>query len=291
MYTRNCPECGKELSYTNKYNRNKADKKQSLCNKCCISKQNRSGQNNAFYGKKHSDATKQKILSTKKQNGTLNSMTESKKENLRVKNSGSGNPMYGKRVYDIWIEKYGIEKANIKILEYKRKLSLASSGSNNPMYGKPTPKKAGNGWSGWYKDQYFRSLRELSFIVSYLEPNKLDWSSAENIRIPYTSYDGKNRTYSPDFLVMDTIYEIKPVKLIDTPLNILKRNAGEEYAKAHNLKYVVIDYDIIEFDKLKELIDNKLVKLTNRTEIKYNEWYKKCNNSNGSARVGKVNSN
>lgn len=281
MYTRNCPECGKELSYTNKYNRNKADKKQSLCNKCCISKQNRSGQNNAFYGKKHSDATKQKILSTKKQNGTLNSMTESKKENLRVKNSGSGNPMYGKRVYDIWIEKYGVEEAQLKEAERKRKLSIASSGSNNPMYGKPSPKKAGNGWSGWYKNHYFRSLRELGFIVLYLESNKLDWSSAENIRIPYISYDGKHRTYSPDFLVGDIIYEIKPKRLINSPLNILKRNAGEEYAKSHNLKYIIMDFDIIEFNKLKTLIDNNIVKLTDKTEIKYNEWCKKCCDRNG----------
>jgi hypothetical protein len=36
------------------------------------------------------------------------------------------------------------------------------------MYGKPSPQGSGNGWSGWYKGKYFRSIMELSFIVEYL---------------------------------------------------------------------------------------------------------------------------
>ena len=47
-------------------------------------------------------------------------------------------------------------------------MSASMSGEQNPMFGKQTPTGAGNGWSGWYKDWYFRSLGELSYVVNVL---------------------------------------------------------------------------------------------------------------------------
>jgi hypothetical protein len=49
---------------------------------------------------------------------------------------GEKNGMFGKNNHSIWIEKYGIEEANKKREEVKRKKSESLSGKNNPMYGK-----------------------------------------------------------------------------------------------------------------------------------------------------------
>ena len=49
---------------------------------------------------------------------------------------GKSNPMYGKSIYDTWIEKYGKEIDDIKMKEYKEIHRKIHSGNNNPMYGK-----------------------------------------------------------------------------------------------------------------------------------------------------------
>jgi hypothetical protein len=38
----------------------------------------------------------------------------------------------------------------------------------------------GNGWSGWYKEYFFRSLGELSFIISVVERFGFNAVSAES---------------------------------------------------------------------------------------------------------------
>jgi group I intron endonuclease len=57
-------------------------------------------------GKKNSEESKQKVSITKKMNGD---------------SVGTKNPMYGKSVYDVWVEKYGIEKANELSEQQKKK--------------------------------------------------------------------------------------------------------------------------------------------------------------------------
>ena len=111
MYYRNCPKCGKELSYKRKNVLKKAILKNTNCAECAKPKD--------F---KHS-------------NETLRIISEKCKG---YKHS---------------------QEALIKI-------SNASKGKNNPMYGKPSPQGSGNGWSGWYKGIYFRSLLYSSFMSS-----------------------------------------------------------------------------------------------------------------------------
>ena len=50
--------------------------------------------------------------------------------------SGEGNGMYKKSVYDLWIEKYGIEEANKRKELCKIARSKKFSGAGNPNYGK-----------------------------------------------------------------------------------------------------------------------------------------------------------
>ncbi len=47
----------------------------------------------------------------------------------------------------------------------KEKHRQNAIGEGNNMYGRPSPQGSGNGWSGWYKERYFRSLRELMFLI------------------------------------------------------------------------------------------------------------------------------
>lgn len=46
------------------------------------------------------------------------------------------NPMYNKTVYDVWVDKFGEERAIELEEKRRRKLSQSLAGTNNPMYGK-----------------------------------------------------------------------------------------------------------------------------------------------------------
>jgi len=49
--------------------------------------------------------------------------TKERRKSISKRNSGSGNPMYGRSAYDIWIEKYGLEEANRRKAEADLKRS------------------------------------------------------------------------------------------------------------------------------------------------------------------------
>lgn len=53
-----------------------------------------------------------------------------------IKYSGENNPMFGVSLYNNWLNKYGKEEADIKLIKYKQKHSIMNSGENNPMFGK-----------------------------------------------------------------------------------------------------------------------------------------------------------
>lgn len=262
-YARKCPECNIIINYSNKYTLASAEKKQSKC-QTCRSKP----ENNGFYGKKHSQQTIQYLSILKKGR----KLPEEQKKRLSEYNKNKKTHwMRDMSASEKLIEKYGIEEGSKRIAHMKNKISLASKGKNNPMYGKPTPKKAGNGWCGWYNNHFFRSLRELSYIIKYLE-NK-NWKTAENIRIPYINYDGSERTYSPDFIIDDNhIIEIKPSKLINSPLNKLKSNAALKYCQKNNMRYSIFDVEILSISEIKKLVNNHTIKFTEKTKEKYNQW-------------------
>lgn len=254
IYTRTCPKCKKEILHKNKVSWTKSIKDNRLCNKCSkkisantieakkIRSENSKkliGDKNPFYGKKHSDYTKNKI-----------------KKSIGLKSAGENNPMYGKSFYDIWIKKYGKEEADLRLISFKKKISKSSSGKNNPMYGKPSPIGSGNGWSGWYKGYFFRSLKELSFIVLYVERFNLKCVTLENKKfsIPYINYNDSIKNYYADFLINDKyIIEIKPKKLWNSKLVTLKKEAAIHYCKNNNLIYKLIDPILITNEEILKL--------------------------------------
>ena len=83
------------------------------------------GENNGRYGGAGTtEETRKKISKANK--GKIH--TEETKAIWSKQRSGDGNGMYGKSAYDIWVDKYGIEKANEMKAEVTKKLSAAGKG-------------------------------------------------------------------------------------------------------------------------------------------------------------------
>lgn len=152
----------------------------------------------------------------------------------------------GVTFYDKWALLYGESKAKEMYDEYLALQSKNNSGENNAMYGKPSPNGSGHGWKGWYKKFYFRSLRELSYVL-YLDDNNIRWETAEKkrFRIKYQDYKGTERTYAPDFLVNNNkLVEIKPKRLQNSPLIKLKTEAAIKFCKENDLIFEILDFPI-----------------------------------------------
>jgi hypothetical protein len=270
-YTRECPECFKEIKYKELKSMNMAIKKNSPCISCL-----RKGDRNPFHNKKHSSETIDKIKMNNKNNIDKYKSTEFRNKISKL-NSGKNNPMYGKSFYDIWVEKYGKEVADEKMIEYKKKQSKLNSGEKNNMYGKPSPNGSGNGWSGWYKGLFFKSLKELSCMLTF-ESNNLEYESAERkkYKIPYIDWDGKSRNYYPDFFISttNTIIECKPNHLLNSANVQCKRKYAEEFCKENGYSYEIIDPIRLKDVDIKNLYNLGLVKFTDRYELKYQEKFK-----------------
>jgi hypothetical protein len=281
-FIRNCPTCDETIHYTQKSRRNNAEKTKSLCWSCASKKRGIpesflknhikgcfSGEKNPFYGKKHTEETRKKI----RENGnTEHTKTKEFREKISKATKGNKNPMFGKSVYSVWIKKYGSEKADQLMADLRQKQSANSSGKNNNMYGRPSPKGSGNGWSGWYGDFYFRSLKELSYAVE-LDNQKIQWVSAEKIKIGYKNYDGADRTYCPDFLVENCLIEIKPKRLWESMSVKIKQKFAIDYCEKNNLSYKLIDPPMLSMEIIKELRDLGKIKFIDRYEEKFKQRY------------------
>lgn len=277
MFERKCPKCNNVVSHTNKYNCQRADKNKKICRKCdsLLKSERMKGQGNHFFGKKHSTKTINMIsLSNTGRKDSVETIERKRRFSLE------NNPMKGKSVYSVWLSKYGKKEADKRMKSFKAKQSKNSSGKGNPMYGKPSPKGSGNGYKGWYKNVFFRSLRELSYLITLEGKN---WKSGELLRIPYTDYSGHDRTYSPDFIIDEKIMvEIKPIRLHKSPAILIKKRAAEKYCKKHKMIYRLIDFERIPLEALKALVDKGDVVFQDRYKKRFNEFLLNPKNPNRS---------
>jgi len=247
-----------------------------LCKSCSITKhnQNRSPESKSRMLQASIKACTGKTLEhwcgTEKAKKIKNEMSE--------RNSGQNNPNFGAKysrgfadhpITGTFEDNYGTEKAN----NLKRKQSERNSGKNNPMHGKPSPCGSGNGWSGWFKGKFFRSLLELSFMIKF-ENEGIQYSTGEKIKYKIPYYDnGKLRNYFPDFIFEDgRVIEIKPKALISSFLNSLKFAAARE---RFGEKFIVLtEENCVKID-----ITNLLLLIETETVIlmdKYKEKLEKC---------------
>lgn len=251
MFERNCPICFEKIYHINSYNRDSAQNLQRKCKKCGIKfRKDISGENNPFFGKKHTKETKDKLSKLDK--------TYTKSENFSnaIIRGMAGNTNK-KPIYKCWLEKYGKNEADKRLLDFKKKQSENQKGSKNPMYGKPSPQGSGNGWKGWYKNIFFRSLRELAYL-NYLDENKISWISMESKDkgIPYYDFFGQKRNYFADFYLVQEkiIIEIKPKRLWYTPAVQQKSKAAVEHCKVNNLSFELIDPELLPYNKVDFLL-------------------------------------
>lgn len=268
------------MEYKNKKSLDDSIRNNRLCRKCSQLKRFENpterekyiGKNNPFYGKKHNPETIKQIHEKRDKSFFSDPLYKKK-----ISSYGENNGMYKKSNYEHWLSKYGKEEADIRLEEFKAKISKATSGKNNPMYGKPSPQGSGNGWSGWYKGIYFRSLLELSFLVNWVDRFNLKIENAEckKYRIHY-DFNGSGRNYFADWVINEKyLIEIKPKKLWSTPQNKAKFEATKEYCKENNLIFKIIEpikltkEDILVLYETKQIIFNKKYeeKIKNYNEI------------------------
>ena len=217
------------------------------------------GSGNHFFNKKHSLEVKEN-LATKARERVLTADHKAKVTAV-LRKANFKTPLY-----DHWLKKYGKDIADEKMAAMKIKKSQNALGENNPMFGKPAPKGSGAGWSGWYNGWFFRSLRELTYVLQ-IESEGRKWESAEsrNYKIEYFDQNGQIRNYFPDFLVDDKfLVEVKPLRLQKTAVNIAKKLAAEKYAVYNQLEYVIIDVIPIKKEILLDLISQNKVVLTDK---------------------------
>jgi hypothetical protein len=279
MYIRKCPNCKNTIEYSSKITYKNGANKNSLCRKCNGKKSFDKLNNevklglreNGFKGKKHKTETIERFKSIDK------SYTKTKefRDKISKATSGKNNPMYGRSHYDVWLEKYGKEEADMKLEEFKSKISKATSGKNNPMYGKPSPQGSGNGWSGWYNGIYFRSLLELSFLVNWVDRFKLNIENAEKkkYKIQYT-FNGAERNYFADWIVNGKyLVEIKPKRLWNTPQNKAKFEEAAKYCKENNLIFKLIEPIKIKDNIILYLYQNKEIELSKNYTEKLKKYF------------------
>jgi len=172
----------------------------------------------------------------------------------------------GKTIEEIWGEKKG--------KELRKHYSETRKGENNNMFGKPSPKGSGNGWCGWYNGWFFRSLKELSYMIFIIERFNLTWETAENkkYRIDYIDYNGNKKTYHPDFFISNKyLVEIKPKSLWNSDSVKRKGNAAEIWCKERNFIYKLTECTKqISFEEIKQLIKNKKLIFIERYQEKFN---------------------
>lgn len=276
-FTRICPDCHKKLFHTAQNNRDRLAKLQRPCVKCGrIRMMNATG----YWG----GVEKVKQILHEKFSGKGNPnfgipMSEKQKDKLR-KNAkilrGKDNLSYGKSPFQWWVEKYGVEVAQQKLHDLNHKQSLAASGERNSMYGKPSPQGSGNGWSGWYKGWYFRSIHELSYMINVIEKNGLGWENAEQKKfaIPYADWEGKQRTYFADFVIDGKLMvECKPTRLHHSIAVKSKQMGAIKFCARNNLTYRVECPILLTIDEMKSLYAGGKIKFLPRYEKMFLDKY------------------
>lgn len=267
-FTRKCATdtCDRILRYVRESSRDAAEKKGTICQKCV------STYHNGFKGRKHTEATKKVQSALRKQyfdeldEDTYQAFVE--KMSVASKAVAASRPQLSN--YEYWVIRYGKEEADIRHAASAVKKSIASSGSKNPMYGRPSPSGSGVGWKGWYRGTFFRSLRELSFLIGHPEAE----SGERNEWRAHYTWNGRERTTVPDFLLHETreVIECKPAKLHDSPLVSAKRAALESLIESRGYSYVLLDPGVIQLDLLDSLIESNDVALTEKTKERVHQW-------------------
>lgn len=269
----NCKECGKIINFTQRatYRSSlKRSKNPGLCSSCL-----KKGDRNPFFDKKHTKESMEKMIETSNNSENRKKYYEKiKSEEYRKFLSDwmkENSPMRGNSQYKIWVKKYGVEIANQKKKEWASK--VGRKGEKSYWFGKTPPYGSGNGWSGWYKGWFFRSLLELSYMVNVIEKYSVKWETGETSRYKIVfEYNGLTKNYFPDFILNDKyMIECKPKNLWKTSLVQVKANAAEEFCNKNGLVYKLRTVPILTDNEITSLYQNNQLVWIDRYKVKYED--------------------
>jgi hypothetical protein len=267
----NCKECGKIINFTQRtiyYGSLKRSKTPGLCSSCL-----KKGERNPFFNKKHTKESMKKMIETS------NNSEKRKKYYEKIKSEEYRNflsdwmkentTMRGRSYYTIWVEKYGKEIADK--MNDECSLKKAVKGEKNYWFGKTPPYGSGNGWSGWYKGWYFRSLLELSYMINVIEKHNVIWEPGEISKYKVTfDYNGLTKNYHPDFILNGKyMIECKPKNLWKTNLVQAKADAAKDFCEKNGLTYKLRTTPILSDDEITSLYLNGDLIWIDRYKIKY----------------------
>ena len=278
IFYRNCPICKKLITYKSSVALYMANKKNTSCLSCC-----RVGEKNPFYGKKHTKECMERMKKTSLESEKRKEFWKRQQtDEFRAKLGESLKKCTtnkGKGYYKAWIRDYGLEKANQMIKELNERKSKTSKGKR---LGIP-PKRGvacGNGWSGWYKEYFFRSLGELSFIIKVIERFGFNAISAESQKYKVKYFiNGFEKNYFPDFILNEKyVIECKPKKLQEIPHNKIKFDAAKSKFEEEGLIFKVMDVNMIDFNVLIDLYERDVVKFSTKAEEKFIKYIEKKKN-------------
>lgn len=149
----------------------------------------------------------------------------------------------GHTIEELWGEQKGREIRTLK--------SEQTRGELNPAFGKVyenVGRKVGR-----YKGHFFRSVWEYSFLKFLENADLLKFAQYETIRIPYR-WQGRSRTYTPDFLIQNILVEIKSCYVVDNvspeDINSVKWSFAREFCSVNNLTFEVLterDFPVVPY--------------------------------------------
>jgi len=182
--------------------------------------------------KTRTDEWQQKIINSKKINGTLNHSEKTKK-------------------------KLSDSLSNYHLNNLDREKILHKKGNINSI-------------TGWYNNLFFRSSLELSFLHKNNDKNIVSCETNE-FKVIYTK-NGLSKCYYPDFYDGSFIYEIKPSSLLKLNDNILKIDeAIKKYSESFKI-VTEKDCSYLKKKEIIELIESKIVVLTERGKIALDKY-------------------
>ncbi|MDE2095646.1 MAG: hypothetical protein KGL39_00185 [Patescibacteria group bacterium] len=260
------------------------------------------GENNPFYGRKHTEESKAKIgaksvnryfslearkkMSEKRKGKpcskeAIEKMKRTKgtpefKIKLAAKMTGVGNPFYGRKHTKETKKKIALSRIGRKMSEEAcRKMSENRRGERNHMYGKPPLKNTSTGIGGWFNGIYFRSSCELNFLLNHQD---VDWQSSEQtaFRIPYVNSRGEKRNYFPDFFGDGFLVEVKPKNWQNDPTKHhdveAKSRAAVRFCQIKGFSYIRVEMPVIDKKKIFKIRETETIKLNSRWEKSYQKW-------------------
>lgn len=246
-YIKKCKQCGKDRKFKNESSLKCS--KSEICGSCSSKNKNLSGENNPFYGKKHTEDTKKKMSENHADvTGDKNPFKKSLKDPEKLK-------LHKKRCQARW---------DTKDQEYRKifgsKLSIAQAKSFN--YNKSKNHKCGfftsfDGKIFYYRSsweettlKYLDSLKKSGYIKNfYLEPFCIKY---EHEGLPYI--------LRIDFLIelnneKKIILECKPVGLRSHGKNPIKIQAYKNYCLENNIQFILFGMEELQsFEIFKNVI-------------------------------------